>query len=128
MCQRTINRRPPDIEGLGNIGWPHALSHYLAHPVGVDRSGPPLVDTGGLGLGDALELPLTTEIGLELREHAEHVQEAFAGGRAGVDRLLRCSEARTLRFERADDVLQIADRTCQAVDPGAARRLGSTGS
>jgi hypothetical protein len=40
-------------------------------------------------LGDALQLPLAAKVGLELGEHAEHVQEAFAGGRAGVDRLLR---------------------------------------
>jgi hypothetical protein len=33
-------------------------------------------------------LPLAPEVGLELGEHAQHVEEALAGSRAGVDRLL----------------------------------------
>ena len=36
---------------------------------------------------NSLELPLATQVSFELREHAEHIEEAFAGGGAGVDRL-----------------------------------------
>jgi hypothetical protein len=35
------------------------------------------------------ELPLAPEVRLELGGHPEHVEEALAGGGAGVDRLLR---------------------------------------
>ena len=47
---------------------------------------------------------------LELGENAKHIEEALPGSRAGVDRLLRCSQTRALGLEGADDVLQIADR------------------
>jgi hypothetical protein len=53
----------------------------------IYRSRPALVDAGGLGLGDSLELALAAEVRLEFSVQAEHVEEA-AGGRAGVDRLL----------------------------------------
>jgi hypothetical protein len=54
----------------------------------VDRRGPPLVDPGSLGLRDALKLPFAPQVGLELGQHPEHVEEAFARRRAGVDGLL----------------------------------------
>jgi hypothetical protein len=41
----------------------------------------------------AFKLALSAQVGLELGEHTQHVQEAFAGRRAGVDRLLRRLEA-----------------------------------
>jgi hypothetical protein len=36
----------------------------------------------------SLELALAAQVRFELGEHADHVKEALAGGRAGVDRLL----------------------------------------
>jgi hypothetical protein len=59
----------------------------LAHLVGVDRGYASFVDAGRLGLGDPLQLSLAAKVGLELGKHPEHVEEAFAGGRAGIDRL-----------------------------------------
>jgi hypothetical protein len=56
----------------------------------------PLVDAGCLRLGDALKLALAAKVGLELGEHAEHVEEALAGGSAGVDGLLGLLEAGAL--------------------------------
>jgi hypothetical protein len=64
-----------------------ALGFHFAHVCGIYRSRPALVDACGLCLGDAFELTLATQIGFELREHAEHVQEALAGSGAGIDRL-----------------------------------------
>jgi hypothetical protein len=55
---------------------------------------------------------------LELGEDPEHVQEALAGGRAGVDRLLGRLEARAASPHCADDVLQIADAPGEAIDAG----------
>jgi hypothetical protein len=43
-----------------------------------------------LGFGNALKLAPAAKIGSELREHAEHVEEALTSRRTGVDRL-RCS-------------------------------------
>jgi hypothetical protein len=40
-----------------------------------------------LGLGDALNLVLAPEVGLELGEYTQHVEEALPGIRA-IDRLL----------------------------------------
>jgi hypothetical protein len=77
-----------DLEGLGDLRSPHALCFQLAHLGHVDRRGPPLVDPGRLGLRDALKLPFAPQVGLELGEHPEHVEEALAGRGAGVDRLL----------------------------------------
>jgi hypothetical protein len=48
-----------------------------------------------------------TQIRLELREHPQHVEEAVAGGSAGVNRLLGRLEGRPARPHRADDVLEI---------------------
>jgi hypothetical protein len=41
------------------------------------------VDAFGLCLGDTLKLALASQVGLELGEHAEYIEEAFGGGRAG---------------------------------------------
>jgi hypothetical protein len=53
--------------------------------VGIYRRWPPLVDARLLCLGDALELAFPAQVGLELSEHTEHVQEALAGRGAGVE-------------------------------------------
>jgi hypothetical protein len=64
------------------------ICFQLAHLGHVDRRGPPFVDPGSLGLRDALKLPFAPQVGLELGQHPEHVEEAFARRRAGVDGLL----------------------------------------
>jgi hypothetical protein len=43
------------------------------------------VDAARFRVGYSLKLALTAQIGLELCEHAEHVEEAFVRSRAGVD-------------------------------------------
>jgi hypothetical protein len=57
-------------------------------------------------------------VGLELGEHAEHVEEALAGGGAGVDRLLARLQGGALGLQGADDILEVADAARQAIDPG----------
>jgi hypothetical protein len=42
------------------------------------------------GFSNALKLTLAPKVGLELGEDAEHIEEAPARGRAGVDRLAEC--------------------------------------
>jgi hypothetical protein len=81
-------RSPGDAERLGDFRGAEALRLHFAHPGRVNRRTPPLVDARSLCLGGALKLALLAEIGFELREHAEHVEEAPAGGGAGIDQLL----------------------------------------
>ena len=53
----------------------------------IDGRLPAPVHAGSLRLRDSLKLPLATQVSFELGEYAEHIEEAFAGGGAGVDRL-----------------------------------------
>jgi hypothetical protein len=78
-------------------------------PGSVDRCWATFVHSGFLGLGDALELALFTQVGLELGEHPQHVQEAFSGRGTGVDWLLRGLEGGALRLQGAHDVLKVPD-------------------
>jgi hypothetical protein len=55
---------------------------------------------------------------LELGEDPEHVQEALAGGRAGVDRLLGRLEAGAPPPNGPDDVLEVSDAPGNAIDAG----------
>lgn len=66
---------------------PRTLRFHLGHHSRVYRRALSLIDPSGLGLGDTFEQALAPQVRFELSEHAEHVQEALAGGRAGIDRL-----------------------------------------
>jgi hypothetical protein len=77
---------------------------------------PPFVDASSRGLGDPLQLALPAKVHLELREHAQHVQEALAGRRAGVDRLLRGPRDCPARPDSADDVLEVSDAPSETID------------
>jgi hypothetical protein len=72
---------------------PHALRLELLHLAASIETGAPLVDASSHGSCDAFQLSLLAQVGLELREHAEHIEEAFAGGGAGIDGL-RCRPQR----------------------------------
>src|SRR3954470_5951819 len=91
---------------------------------GINRCGTALVDTGSLGLGDAFHLSLFAQVGLELREHPEHIEEALAGRAAGIDRLLGGLQRGALRLHGPNDVLQVSDAAGEPVDPreGGAER------
>jgi hypothetical protein len=62
-----------------------------------------------------LKLALPAQVRLELGEHAQHVQQALAGGRAGVDPLL---QYRAARRDSANDVLKVSDASGEAIDAG----------
>jgi hypothetical protein len=93
-----------------SFGWTVIL---LLHPRRVDRRLTPPIHARRLGLRDPLKLPLAPQVGFELGEYAEHVEEALAGGRAGVDWLFR---RRAAGAYRANDILQVADAARQPVD------------
>jgi hypothetical protein len=84
--QHPIDRRPADPEGPCDLRSTEPLCLHCPHLGGVYRRRPALINAGGLGLGDALQLALAAQVRLEFGEHAEHVEEALAGGGAGVDR------------------------------------------
>jgi hypothetical protein len=67
---------------------PEAIRLELLHPRRINGRLAAFVDAFHLGLGYPLELPLAAQVGLKLGEHTEHVEEALAGCRAGVDWLL----------------------------------------
>jgi hypothetical protein len=60
------------------------LRLQIARPCPVYRRGPALVDASGLRLDDAFKLALTTQVGLELSEHAD---DAITRSQATLDEL-----------------------------------------
>ena len=80
-----VHQCPANSEPLGDLRGAEVPCLEPCNLTRIDARLPPLVDTGGLGLGDPLERPLAPQVRLELGEHAQHVEEALARGRAGVD-------------------------------------------
>ncbi len=78
----------------------------------------PFVHPARLGGGDTLKLALAAQAGLELGEHAEHVEECLASGGRGVHRLLGRLQRHPLGLQLMHDVLQILHRPGQAIDAG----------
>jgi hypothetical protein len=74
------------------------------------------LEPSAFALANSLELTFAPQVGFELGEDTEHIEEALAGGCAGIDRLLSGLQDRALRFEGADNILQVADRARQAID------------
>jgi len=72
--------------------------------------------TAPLGGTDPLQLALAAQIGLELREHPQHVKKRLAGCRASVDRLSGRLQGDTLGLELMHDVLEVFQGTRQTVD------------
>jgi hypothetical protein len=62
------------------------------------------------------KLPFAPQVGLERGEHPEHVQEAFARRRAGVDRLLGGPQRGALGPHGSNDILQVADAPGEAIN------------
>ena len=89
----------------------------------IDRRLAALVDTARLGGADPLELSLAAQIGLEFGEHAEHVEERLAGCGAGIDRLLGRFQRDTAGLQLVHDVLEVFQRTRQAIDAGDDERV-----
>ena len=73
--------------------------------------------------GDPLGLALAAQVGLELGEDAEHVEERLAGRGRGVHGLFGSSEMGALVLEGRDDDLEITHRARQAVDARDHQRL-----
>jgi hypothetical protein len=106
-----MDRCPPDLERFGDID-------RSACPAPSARAPETLLSTAG-GLcrrqQPSFQLPLAPQVGFELREDAQHVQEALAGGGAGVDRLLRGLQDRAARPDSANDVLKVSDASGEAM-------------
>ena len=61
-----------------------------------------LVDSARLRIRYSFKLALPAQVGFELCEHAEHIEEAFARRGAGVDWLLSRLQGRTAIFSLGD--------------------------
>jgi hypothetical protein len=77
LAKHPIDRRPTDLETLGDVRCTEALISEDTHLLWVDAGLTALVDARCLGLADTLHLTLAPKVGLELREDPEHVEEAF---------------------------------------------------
>src|SRR4030081_2434019 len=75
------------------------------------------IDPPRLGVGDPLKLALFPQVGLELGEHSQHVEEALARCCAGVDGLLSGLEAGALCLHGSDDILKGAGASGEAGGP-----------
>ena len=118
FSEDAINRRAADLERSSNLRGAKALVLQFAYPCRLYRRRAAFVDASSLRLSDTFKLAFAPQIGLELGEYAEHIEEAFAGGGAGVDRLLRGLQDCATSPYSSYDVLQIADATRQAIDTG----------
>jgi hypothetical protein len=61
-------------------------------------------------------LALLTQIGFELGEDAQHVEERLPGSGTGINWLLCGVERGAFGFRSADEVLRIADATRKTID------------
>ncbi len=73
-----------------------------------------MIRSDASGLGDAFELAFAAQIGFELSEYTEHVEETFACGDAGIDRLFGRSQRGAAGLHLAHDILQIANAAGEA--------------
>ena len=67
-------------------------------------------------LASAIPSPLPAQMGLELRKHTQHVQEALPGCGASIDGLLRGPQGRAARLHRTNDVLKVSNAMREAVN------------
>src|SRR5262249_25483050 len=117
LLQGMIDRRSRDIERLGDFQDRAAGFFELLDLVDGDLALAALVNAGGLGLSDAFELALFTQVSLEFGKHAEYVEKTLPHRIRSIDRLLCGAQAYTFRLELTDDVLKVADGAGQTVDP-----------
>src|SRR5690348_2185037 len=91
LAEHAIDARPANSEPAGDRRRPKPfLAAQTKHLERVDRWLAALVDAARLRGGDAFQLPLTAQIRFKLGKHAKHVEEGFARGGAGIDRLFGC--------------------------------------
>ena len=90
--QHPINRRAANVQPLRDLSGAEPFGLEFFHRYLINGRLPALVHPLGLGLGDTFKLTLAPQVGFELGENAKHIEEALPGSRAGVDRLLRCSQ------------------------------------
>ncbi len=114
--QEPEHRRLADSEFNGDLlpGVPCRL--HRAHHSSVDGRLAASVAPLGLRLGDAFSLALFPQVGFELGENPQHVEERLASGSSGVDRLLGAGQGRALVPDGADDGLQVGDGAGKTVD------------
>ena len=59
----------------------------------------PRVDLARIGISYSLQLAFSAKVGLELSEHAEHVEEGFARRRARISQRQQVLKAGTISFD-----------------------------
>ena len=113
--QQPVDARPRHAEALGYLGSAQTLRFERADLGGLNRPRTALVDTLRLRSRNPFHLTLATQVGLELGEHAQHVEKRLPGGSRRIYRLFGRLERRALGPKLANDVLEVADRPGQPV-------------
>src|SRR5262245_59899617 len=116
VLKSAVNRGATNTQLLRDGGRSKPLRLKFAHLSGVQPRWPALVDTCRLGLGNAFKLAFPPQVGLELSEHAKHIQEALARRRARVDWLLKRLQGGAAFLQGPHDVLEVSDRPRQSVN------------
>ena len=118
-----VDGAPRDTHVAGDLLRRLTPGQALPDGFQVDSGRAAAVDAALPCRGDPLGLPFAAQVGLELREHAQHVEESLAGRGRGVDRLLGGREMGALVLECRGDDLEVPERTRQAVDARDHQRL-----
>jgi hypothetical protein len=116
FSQDSVHLPPRDAELPSDLGRSMAFASQAVHGIAVDAPLAARVDAGALRLGDALRLPLTPEVRLELGENAQHVEERLARRSSCINRLLGRLERDALLLQLVHDILKIAHGASQPVD------------
>jgi hypothetical protein len=118
LPKHSVDAGPTDAKAARDFRRTHALGSQCADRRGIDRRPAPLVDARQFGPGNPLNLTFAAQVSLELREHAEHIDEGLAGCGGGVDRLFGRLQAGSLAAECPHDVLQIPNGSGQTIHAG----------
>ncbi len=106
--QHAIDACPANAEPSRNIGRTQLLLvPKLVDDRGIDLRLSALVDAARLRCGNSFGLAFLPQVGLELGEYPQHVQEGLTGSGARVDRLLSRARCHSSFLQLMDDVLQI---------------------
>lgn len=114
----AVDGSAPEPDLASRLGWREASLDELqggADLVGINRL-PTRAPTLGPSRRDAILGALGDEPPLEVRDGAEHVEDQLAGGRAGVDLILKAEERDAALLEQGHTGQQFGERSAQAIE------------
>ena len=113
QCLCLVDRAAGDAHFSGDFARRETPGQPVLNSLLINLGGAAAIDASAFGGGDAFGLALAPEIGLELGEDTEHVEEGLARGGRRVHWLLGCGQVGTLVLQHRDDRLQVTHRAGQ---------------